>query len=116
MNIKENEWAEIKITANHIKDGMKNDCNNCPIALAIREEMCGRNLLANVKEAEDITLITKMDMKGVWAVVDVHEDDKDEIDRFIHDFDGGWLDHHSVDIRDREFTIRCQLNENQIGE
>ena len=73
--MRSNEWVTINIEKHHIELGKQNDCNECPIALAIREEMCGRNLVANVRDGEDVTLITKMDMKGVWAVVDIHSED-----------------------------------------
>ena len=106
--MRSNEWATINVEKHHIELGKQNDCNECPIALAIREEMCGRNLVANVRDGEDVTLITKMDMKGVWAVVDIHSEDIDHINSFIHDFDSG--------IKPYPFSFRCQLNENQMGE
>ena len=102
-----NEWVTINVEKHHIELGKQNDCNECPIALAIREEMCGKNLLANVVCAEDLTLVTKMDLNGIWAVLDVHEDDKPRIDEFIHDFDNGYDGY--------AFSFRCQLNENQMG-
>lgn len=109
----DNEWFTINVQRHHIIEGIKNDCMDCPIALALREEMCGKHLVAQVMGAEEVTLRTKMDTDIVWSDINVHEDDKDEIDRFIHDFDGGWLDHHSVDINTRCFSFRCQLKEKE---
>ncbi len=38
----DNEWFTINVQRHHIIEGIKNDCISCPIALALREEMCGK--------------------------------------------------------------------------
>ena len=110
MKIRENEWVTINIEKHHIELGKQNDCNACPVALALMEEFCDRGLFANVKEADEISLVAKHDNWGVYAVIDVHEDDQDEINRFIHDFDTG-----IISVKFDYFSFRCRLNDNQLG-
>lgn len=68
----------IEITEEHIEKG-KTDCEDCPIALAIKE-CCGLNIIEIYVTVNGIHITYNNNNEKIWTICDKLTD-------FIHDFD-----------------------------
>ena len=79
---------KVKVKQNHIDSGRPNDCHNCAIALALREELGSKFNMIEVNVEEGQTYFN-LDSKynNEYHVGEVFIDDQQKVNNFVQNFD-----------------------------
>tara|TARA_R110002012_G_scaffold319514_1_gene540457 strand:- start:82 stop:408 length:327 start_codon:yes stop_codon:yes gene_type:complete len=77
---------KIKVKEEHIKNGQPENCENCAIALAVRDSLNCSNVSVTVNSYDDSVEISAW-IDGVRNNIGISLGDQSEVNSFVEDFD-----------------------------
>jgi len=77
---------KIKVKEEHIKNGQPENCENCAIALAVRDSLNCSDVSVTVNSYDDSVEISAW-INGVRNNIGIINDDQEEVNSFVEDFD-----------------------------
>ena len=77
---------KIKVKDEHIKNGQPENCNNCAIALAVKDSLNCSSVSVTVNSYDDSVEISAW-INGERNNIGIINDDQEEVNGFVEDFD-----------------------------
>ena len=78
---------KIKVEDGHIMYGEPDNCQNCAIALAVRDSLNADKVSINVANFNNDEVSISAWFNGVKHKIEIHHNDQDVVNDFVFDFD-----------------------------
>ena len=97
---------KIKVKEEHIKNGQPENCENCAIALAVRDSLNCSDVSVTVNSYDDSVEISAW-INGVRNNIGISNDDQEEVNSFVEDFDSyyDWNGNQSINTSELDKAV-----------
>ena len=97
---------KIKVKEEHIKNGQPENCENCAVALAVRDSLNCSDVSVTVNNYDDSVEISAW-INGVRNNIGIIDSDQIEVNSFVEDFDSyyDWNGNQSINTSELDKAV-----------